>query len=628
MLKHDRKGAAKTPQNVTITFDYVDKRPPGATHRPQVVVLKPNKERCDFRHRNADKIHEDTWGIWQDGDLYEEESGAMVATDGASKTADGSGDSACKFCAAIETRILKGTEVRFENIFGLENVKEVLRNNVIDPLEHPQHFLGRALAPIKGLLLYGAPGTGKTELARATATEMTCGVDGKGATFIAIAGKDLLSKWMGESSKLVGALFEVARAKEPSIIFIDECQKLLGKRDGKHAQEDASITDDFLQEMDGVRSRSTDRIFVLGATNYPEKIDSAALRRFGKSVYIPLPNSQARLGCLNMWIKEAKATGQRFDVTQEELNEVVLRTESFSGSDLRRLFNRAAQRPRTHAYRATVNNRSERHKQTIDSWRPVNLDDFKTAKSEVTATMSPKEIEALRKYASQNGGLPHGGIQRKKRGSAPKADVDAHWDELGETSKVTVSSIADPATGQLLASPSAKKDESLSDQAQDSSDADNVAAGATLLATAPTAPMTQKALRQKSVKTSKNKLSYSKTPSNLTPKTASRISFGRKSLKMWFEKYCESFDWKKASKEQKKSGVRKSSARHHYENYVKTGEYADDANVYQPDDPELYMIPWRDAGQQITFGSELTVLCGSKPKTLTDGPKVWSFVFK
>ena len=138
------------------------------------------------------------------------------------------------------------------------------------------------------MLLYGPPGTGKSYLATAVATEAD-------STFISVTAADLVSKWQGESEKQVKAMFELARAKTPCIIFIDEIDSLCGQRGEGGGSNEASnrIKTEFLVQMQGV-GKTHDGLLVLGATNVPWAIDAAMRRRFEKRVYIPLPNDYAR----------------------------------------------------------------------------------------------------------------------------------------------------------------------------------------------------------------------------------------------------------------------------------------------------------------------------------------------
>ncbi|CAE8710474.1 unnamed protein product, partial [Polarella glacialis] len=174
----------------------------------------------------------------------------------------------------------------------------------------------------RGILLYGPPGTGKSYLAKACATEAD-------ATFFSISSSDLVSKWMGESEKLVRSLFEMAREHHPSIIFIDEVDSLAGAR-GESGESDAArrIKTEFLSQMDGV-GKSSAQILVLGATNTPWDLDTAIRRRFEKRIYIPLPEAEARLLLLQLHLGDTP-----HEISREDLVAIAERTEGFSGADI------------------------------------------------------------------------------------------------------------------------------------------------------------------------------------------------------------------------------------------------------------------------------------------------------
>jgi SpoVK/Ycf46/Vps4 family AAA+-type ATPase len=164
--------------------------------------------------------------------------------------------------------------VKFEDIGALEDVKKALNELVILPMRRPELFArGNLLRPCKGILLFGPPGTGKTLLAKALATEA-------GANFISITGSTLTSKWFGDAEKLTKALFSFATKLAPVIIFVDEIDSLLGARGGSSEHEATRrMRNEFMAAWDGLRSKDSQRILILGATNRPFDLDDAVIRR-------------------------------------------------------------------------------------------------------------------------------------------------------------------------------------------------------------------------------------------------------------------------------------------------------------------------------------------------------------
>ena len=197
--------------------------------------------------------------------------------------------------------VVQGDEVHWDDVAGLEAAKKALKEAVVYPFLRPDLFMGLR-EPARGMLLFGPPGTGKTMLARAVATESR-------STFFAISASSLTSKWLGESEKLVRALFSLAKALAPSIIFVDEIDSLLSSRGGSSEHESTRrIKTEFLIQWSDLQraaagSKQSDkdkaegdasRVLVLAATNMPWAIDEAARRRFVRRQYIPLPESPVR----------------------------------------------------------------------------------------------------------------------------------------------------------------------------------------------------------------------------------------------------------------------------------------------------------------------------------------------
>jgi len=211
--------------------------------------------------------------------------------------------------------------VKWDDVAGLEGAKDALKEAVILPVKFPQFFTGKR-KPWSGILLYGPPGTGKSYLAKAVATEAE-------STFFSVSSADLVSKWMGESEKLVSSLFTLAREKAPSIIFIDEIDALCSSRGEGESEAARRIKTEFLVQMQGVGHGSDERVLMLGATNLPYALDQAVRRRFDKRIYIPLPEAPARATMFKIHLGDTPHA-----LTQQDFDVLAAGTEGFSGSDI------------------------------------------------------------------------------------------------------------------------------------------------------------------------------------------------------------------------------------------------------------------------------------------------------
>ena len=211
-------------------------------------------------------------------------------------------------------------DVKWDDVAGLEGAKSALKEAVILPAKFPQLFTGTR-RPWKGILLYGPPGTGKSYLAKAVATEAE-------STFFSVSSSDLVSKWQGESEKLVKNLFEMARKRKPAILFIDEIDSLCGARGEGESESSRRIKTEFLVQMQGV-GHSHDGILVLGATNTPWSLDPAMRRRFEKRIYIALPEEEARARMFKIHMGDTKC-----NLGDNEYDRLGIMAHGYSGSDI------------------------------------------------------------------------------------------------------------------------------------------------------------------------------------------------------------------------------------------------------------------------------------------------------
>jgi len=240
------------------------------------------------------------------------------------------------FEARVLQEMLDGSSaVRWADVAGLEAAKRTLKEAVVLPNLRPDLYRGLR-APPRGVLLFGPPGTGKTFLAKAVATESNA------KSFFAASAASLTSKYVGESEKMVRALFRIARERQPSVIFLDEVDSLLSARGDGDQESSRRMKTEFLVQLDGAGTSREDRILFMAATNRPWDLDDALLRRVPRRVLIPLPDATARRVILDGLLDRGDVAQS---ISSSDRAAIVNATENYSASDLRLLAEDAVQEP-------------------------------------------------------------------------------------------------------------------------------------------------------------------------------------------------------------------------------------------------------------------------------------------
>ncbi|KHJ88931.1 ATPase, AAA family [Oesophagostomum dentatum] len=239
-----------------------------------------------------------------------------------------------KFGERLLDEMLDRTGVRLSDVAGCESAKEALEEAVILPALNPGLFSGLR-QPVKGILLFGPPGNGKTMLAKAVASEAR-------QVFFNISAASLTSKWVGDAEKTIRCLFQIARNAQPSIIFIDEIDSILCDRSEKDTEVSRRMKTEFLLQFDGATSSADDRILVIGATNRPYELDDAVLRRFPKRILLDLPDERARYTLLKTILEKYNMASGLYDY---DIRHIAMRTAGYSNSDLVALCKEAAMVP-------------------------------------------------------------------------------------------------------------------------------------------------------------------------------------------------------------------------------------------------------------------------------------------
>jgi len=288
--------------------------------------------------------------------------------------------------SALRETVVEIPTTTWNDIGGLDNVKRELQETVQYPVEHPEKFLKYGMSPSKGVLFYGPPGTGKTLLAKAIANECQ-------ANFISIKGPELLTMWFGESEANVRDVFDKARAAAPCVMFFDELDSIAKSRGGSGGDAGGAsdrVLNQILTEMDGMNAKKN--VFIIGATNRPDQIDSALLRpgRLDQLIYIPLPDEASRLSILTATLRKSPIAP---DV---DLTFLAKSTAGFSGADLTEICQRSAKLAIRQSIEADVRKERALKEKAEAAGEDLNIMDQDNDEDDVPAITREHFEEAMR----------------------------------------------------------------------------------------------------------------------------------------------------------------------------------------------------------------------------------------
>ena len=291
--------------------------------------------------------------------------------------------------SAMREVLVEIPDVTWEDVGGLDEVKQELKEAVEWPLKFPMVFEKLRTKPPKGILLFGPPGTGKTLLAKAVANESEC-------NFISVKGPELLSKWVGESEKGVREIFRKARQAAPSIIFFDEVDALVPKRGtymgSSHVTE--SVVSQILTELDGLEELKN--VTVIGATNRPDMLDPALMRpgRMERHIYVPPPDAGSRKKIFEVYLKDAGAL-----LTEDvRIDDLITETEHYVGADIEALV-REAKLAAMREFITTMAGKSPEEMSDAAGNIRLTKKHFGEAAQKVKASLDDEALEAAERQA-------------------------------------------------------------------------------------------------------------------------------------------------------------------------------------------------------------------------------------
>jgi vacuolar protein-sorting-associated protein 4 len=274
-----------------------------------------------------------------------------------------------------DTIISERPNIMLSEVAGLEAAKQAINDAIVTPMKHPELFKGKARQPWRGILFYGPAGCGKTLVAKAVASEVN-------ATFFNVSAANIVSKWLGESERLVMTLFELARKNQPAIIFVDELDSIGISRSGDDVGGERRLKTQLLTELQGLGSNPEDRITLIGATNLPWELDFALRSRFEKKIHVPLPGRDARKSIFGIHMEDIEVSPT---VDYEEMADL---TEGYSGRDISIVCREAAMEPIRELQRT---GRMDDEREIIDI-RPVSRDDFLSAIENIRPATPPEDV--------------------------------------------------------------------------------------------------------------------------------------------------------------------------------------------------------------------------------------------
>merc|ERR1712048_601762 len=306
--------------------------------------------------------------------------------------------------SSLRETVVEVPTVTWDDVGGLENVKRELQELVQYPVEHPEKFLKFGMMPSKGVLFYGPPGCGKTLLAKAIANECQ-------ANFISIKGPELLTMWFGESEANVRDVFDKARSAAPCVLFFDELDSIAKSRGGTSGDAGGAsdrVINRILTEMDGMGSKKN--VFIIGATNRPDIIDTAILRpgRLDQLIYIPLPDEGSRMAIL-------KSNLRKSPISKEvDLPFLAKMTKGFSGADLTEICQRVCKLAIRESIDAEIRREKERQKKLeaaksksrfskFSAGAAMDVDDDEDPVPEITKKHFEESMKFARRSVSDNG---------------------------------------------------------------------------------------------------------------------------------------------------------------------------------------------------------------------------------